>query len=315
VPGEQGVAAQDVFVIHNPAAGVRHPHRLRRRVEAELTKRGVRYSYAFTQAPGHARALAAGAVAAGFRRVLVAGGDGTVHEAVSALVDSDATLALLPVGTGNQLAANLGLPRRLMRSLDVALSGDVRRIDVGLIDGRPFACIAGAGFDANIVRPDSGVKRRLGYLAYVHAAAAAAVAPRPSKLRILIDGEEFACSGIGVEVVNMPGLTAPWLPRPVAIVPDGRADDGFLEVFVLAVETTTDFISAMTSIVTRRFGRNHRLQYYRGREIFVEADPPLPVQADGERLGMTPFEVRVRPGALRVVVPRAAAGAVTRHAR
>jgi YegS/Rv2252/BmrU family lipid kinase len=296
----------DLFIIHNPAAGPRKADRLRRQVEAALKTRGVSYEYSRTEAPGHAGELAAAALSEGYNRVLVAGGDGTVLEAVSSLVGSEASLALLPVGTGNQLAANLGIPRSIGRSIDLAVKGRVRQIDVGVIDGQPFTCIAGAGFDAEIVRPRSEIKKRLGYLAYVHAAVAAAFAPTSSQLRISVDGQAHVCTGIGVEVANMPALTAPMLPRPVDLVPDGHPDDGLLDVCVLAVETTIDFLSALGSIVTREYGRNPRLRYYRGREILVEADPPLPMQIDGERLERsTPFTATVRPKALNVVVPPA----------
>jgi YegS/Rv2252/BmrU family lipid kinase len=299
-----GSATRGLFIIHNPAAGPTRADRLQRRVEAALAAREVPYEYARTEAPGHARELASAALAGGCGRVLVAGGDGTVLEVVSALVDCDSALALLPVGTGNQLAANLGVPKGLRAALDVALAGKVRQIDVGMMDGQPFTIIAGAGFDAEVVRPRSEIKKRLGYLAYVHAATAAAFAPRPSKLRITVDGEENVLNGIGVEVANMPGLTAPMLRRPVGLVPDGRPDDGLLDVCVLAVETTFDFLSAMSSIIVRRYGRNPRLRYFRGREIVVYADPPLPVQIDGERLERTtPFAAKVRPRALNVVVP------------
>jgi YegS/Rv2252/BmrU family lipid kinase len=299
-----GSATGGLFVIHNPAAGPTQAERLQRRVETALTQRQVPYEYARTEAPGHARELAAAALAGGYGRVLVAGGDGTVLEAVSVLVDCDPALALLPVGTGNQLAANLGVPSRVGAALDVALAGKVRRIDVGMLDGQPFTIIAGAGFDAEVVRPRTEIKKRLGYLAYIHAATAAAFAPRPSTLRIIVDGEEHVIDGIGVEVANMPGLTAPMLRRPVDLVPDGRPDDGQLDVCVLAVTTTGDFLSAMGSIIARRFGRNPRLRYFRGREVLVEADPPLPVQIDGERLERTtPFAAQIRPQALNVVVP------------
>ncbi len=294
----------DLYVIHNPAAGPKRADQLRRRVEAALTRRRVGYVYARTEAPGHAGELAAAALADGFRRIVVAGGDGTVLETVSALVGTDAALALLPVGTGNQLAANLGIPKKLDRSLDVVLHGSLRKIDVGMIDGQAFTCIAGAGFDADVVRPRSAVKKRMGYLAYVHAATVAALVPNPSRLRITVDGEANTCTGIGVEVANMPGLSAPLLTRPVDLVPDGRPDDGLLDVCVLAVETTFDFLSAMSSIVARRYGRNRRLRYFRGREVVIDADPPLAVQIDGERLDTTtPFTATVRPGALNVLVP------------
>ena len=295
-----------LFIIHNPTAGARRPERLRRRVEAELEARKVRYEYTFTEARGHGRELASRAVERGFERVLVAGGDGTVLEAVAELMGTDTSLAMLPVGTGNQLASNLHLPRRLTSLLDLALAGGERKIDVGMMDGHPFTVIAGAGFDADVVSPPSNVKRRFGYLAYVHAGMAAAFAPKPAALRVIVDGEEEVLMGIGVEVANMPGLAAPMLRRPVDLVPDGKPDDGLLDVCVLAVETAIDFMSAMTAIFTRRYGKSPYLRYYRGREIKVDADPPLPVQIDGERLDVTtPFTVTVRPLALRVVVPAA----------
>ncbi len=299
-----GSATGGLFIIHNPLAGPTRAERLQRRLETILTSRQVPYEYARTEAPGHARELAAAALVGGYRRVLVAGGDGTVLEAVSALVECDSALALLPVGTGNQLAANLGVPKGLGAALEVALTGNVRKIDVGMMDGQVFTIIAGAGFDAEVVRPPSQIKKRLGYLAYVHAATRAALAPRPSTLRITVDGERHVVAGIGVEVANMPGLRAPMLRRPVDLVPDGRPDDGLLDVCVLAVETTIDFLSAMSSIIARRYGRNPRLRYFRGREVLVEADPPLPVQIDGERLERTtPFKAGIRPRALNVVVP------------
>ena len=294
----------DLYVIHNPAAGARHPERLRRRVEAALSARSVRFEYTYTNAPGHGRELVREALAAGYARVLVAGGDGTVLEAVESLVESQAALALLPIGTGNQLAANMGLPKGIEKSIDVAVAGTVRRIDVGMLDGRPFSCFAGAGFDAEVVRPDSDLKRKIGYLAYVHAAAGAAFAPKPSSIAVTVAGERTVCNGIGVEVANMPALTAPLLVRPIDLVPDGKPDDGLLDVCVLAVEKTIDFVTALTSIMVGRTEKDPRLRYFRGKEVTVEADPPLPVQIDGERLEITtPFSATVRPGALGILVP------------
>jgi len=295
---------RQLFFIHNPVAGAKHPERLRRRVEAALVKRQVEFEYAYTERQGHAADLARTALEKGFDRIVVAGGDGTVLEVVSALVDSDAELALLPVGTGNQLAANMRLPKGVPRSIEVALNGGRKKIDVGMLDGQPFTCIAGAGFDADVVRPDSALKRRVGYLAYVHAAAASAFSPKPSDIHLEVDGEEIVCRGIGVEVANMPGLTAPMLRHPVDLVPDGKPDDGLLDVCVLAVETTVEFVTAVTSIVTGRLEKDPRLQYFRGREVKVEADPPLAVQIDGEIIdSTTPFTATVRPGALNLVVP------------
>lgn len=292
----------ELFVIQNPAAGRKRPERLRRQIEGALNERGVSFEHVFTRERGHAQELAKQALADGYRRFAVAGGDGTVVEAVSALADSEAALALLPVGTGNQLAANLSLPKKMSRAIEVAVTGEVRKIDVGMVGDQPFVCVAGAGFDAAVVSPGSDLKRRFGYLAYVQAAASAILAPKKAMLTIRIDGEEIRGRGIGVEITNMPALTGPGLPV-TPIVPDGRPDDGRLDVCMLAVETTLEVLGAITSIMTRRLGHNRKLHYFSGREIAVEADPPLPTQADGELLGSTPFVATVRPGALSVVVP------------
>jgi YegS/Rv2252/BmrU family lipid kinase len=293
-----------LFIIQNPAARTRHPERLRKKIESLLLARGVAFEHAYTDAPGHGSELVADALSRGYRRVLVAGGDGTVREAVSALAGAEAALALLPAGTGNQMAANLGVPKDLKRSLEVALRGRIRTVDLGMINGRPFAAIAGAGIEAEVIRPKSRAKRRFGYLAYVHAATFAALSPKPANLRIGLDGNRSITGrGVGVEVVNMPGLTAPGLPRPVRIVPDGRMDDGQLDGFLVAAETTFECFAAVGSIVFRRFNQNRRLHYFSAREISVEADPPLPVQADGELIGETPFRAKIWPNALKVLVP------------
>ncbi len=224
-------------------------------------------------------------------------------EVVGAVLESEAELALLPIGTGNQLAANLGIPRRLSRAIDVAVDGRVRRIDVGLVNEQPFVVIAGAGYDAQVVSPEPRLKRRIGYLAYVYAATRAALAPRVAEIRVRVDGRELIERGVGIEVTNMPGLAAPGLRRPVRIVPEGDPQDGRLEVCVWAVQTRRDVLSVLLAILTGRLRANPRLRYLQGTTISVETDPPLPLQADGEQLGTTPFQVRVRHRALNVVVP------------
>jgi len=296
-------AWSSLFVIQNPAAGMRRPDRLRRRIESSLERYRVQYEHAYTREPGHAQELAQQALSDGFDRLLVVGGDGTVLEAVSALAGRAAALAVAPVGTGNQLAANLGVPGNLRKSVEIAVTGRSRVVDVGLIDGRPFSCIAGAGFDAAVVRPDPATKRRLGYLAYVRAALQAAVSPQPAEFRIRVDGDEISGRGIGVEITNMPGLTAPGLRGAVPIVPNGGMDDGQLDGCLLGAETMMECVKALGSILARRYDNDGRLVYFKGREIEVETEPPLPVQADGERLGMTPFAARVWPRALTVIVP------------
>lgn len=295
---------RSVYVIQNPAAGTGSARWLTRRIRGALAERAIPHTFRYTRRAGHAEELARSALDEGWPRILVAGGDGTVLEVVSALAGTDSALALLPVGTGNQLAANLGIPRRLSKAITVAVDGDVRRIDVGVIDGQPFTCMAGAGLDAEIVRPGRRAKRWVGYLAYLGSALWAALSPPRASLRITIDDRDVECRGVGVEVANMPGIWGPGLREPVRVVPDGALDDGRLEVCVLAFERTSDLVGALISILAGHPERDSRLRYYRGRTIVVDSDPPLSVQVDGESFGTTPFRAEVRPQALKVVVPR-----------
>ena len=103
--------------------------------------------------------------------------------------------------------------------------------------------------------------------------------------------------------MNMPGLTAPGLPRPVPVVPWARMDDGKLDGCLFAAQGTLGCFAMVGAILTRRYDKSSRLEYFSGKRIVVHADPPLKTQADGELQGETPFEVTVWPLALNVMVP------------
>ncbi len=268
----------------------------------------MEYDHQFTHSPGHAEELAKRALEAGCKRILVAGGDGTVMEAVAALAETDAVLGLVPVGTGNQLAANLRIPSKIEAAVVVAATGEARRIDVGMIDGRPFTCMAGAGFDTAVINPDPRLKRYFGYLSYVIAAIAETLAPTAADIVITIDGVKKNYRGIGIEIANMPGLRPPGSPWPINLVNDGRFDDGMLDICILGATSMVTTISVLLSFIMQRADRNPHIHYLKGREIKIESDPPLPVQADGELFGATPFSVSIRPRALSVAVPEARDG-------
>lgn len=121
-------------------------------VRAEAERRGVDLDVHFTRHAGHARELATKAAAEGVRLVVVWGGDGTINEAGSALLHTATTLGVVPAGSGNGLAAALGVPREPLAALAVAFGGPTRTIDAGIMAGRPFFNIAGVGFDARVAR-------------------------------------------------------------------------------------------------------------------------------------------------------------------
>lgn len=300
-----GAPPADVLVIQNPAAGARHPERLRDRIAAELARRGYRAEVCGTTGAGAARALAARAVDEGIRRVVVAGGDGTISEAAGALLGSEAILGVIPCGTGNQLAYHLDLPLALQPALSTALGDSLRTIDVGWLGGRAFAVMAGAGIDAAaIAGAERRVKRWVGKMAYVASGLWAAVHLPRARLTVRVDGEEWTGEGIGVMVANVPRLRVPLLRGGLVVAPEASAEDGVLDCRVLAVTGAGGLAREAWRGLRGGRGGEGELPYLRGRSVEVEADPPLPVQADGDLAGSTPFRAAVRAGALCVAAPR-----------
>jgi diacylglycerol kinase (ATP) len=300
-------APADVLVIQNPASGRGRPETWRAAIATGFARLGVRAEIVTTSGPGTAAAWARRALAHGVRRIVVAGGDGTISDAAEAVAGSPAVLGVLPLGTGNQLAFHLGIPQSLDAALRVAVHGAVRRLDVGWIRGRAFVAMAGAGLDARVVtKASQAAKRRVGMAAYLAAGLAAGLRPARARIAVRADGDAWEGEGIGVLVANVPALRVPLLRHGLCVVPGAAPDDGFLDGCALAIRHPAGLALELWHAVrhgphSRRDGR--RVRYLRGRTLDVETDPPLPLQLDGDPLGTTPFRATVTPGALRVAVP------------
>lgn len=301
-------AASDALVIQNPATGTRRPERLRARIAAQFARLGRRADICTTTGAGAAYELARRAIAEGLPRVVVAGGDGTVSEAAGAVQGTSVVLGVIPCGTGNQLAYNLGIPTALDRAVATAMGDSIQTIDVGVIERRTFLAMAGAGIDAAVIagaRPN--VKRWAGGLAYVLSGFAAAVRPRRSRLKVRVDGLEWEGDGIGVLIANVPALRVPLVPRGLTVAPNGSAEDGTLDCCALAITHLSELaVELWHALLGRAGGREgHGIRRLSGTTVELDADPPLPVQVDGDLAGTTPLRATILPAALRVAVPPA----------
>ena len=254
------------------------------------------------------RRRVAAAVADGVEVVVVVGGDGAVLQALQGVAESAATLGIVPLGTGNLVATNLGIPRRLDRAVAVILDGHVRTIDLGRasLDGkqRVFAVACGIGFDAHVMDTTSiRQKRRLGRLAYAASAVRESAALRSVEHELTIDGEASTLDASQVFVANF-GRTGLGLKPRLRVAPD----DGVLDVVALRGSGPIGgLLAAWEAIRQRRSGRSRggRAFRARAREVQVDARATRLVEVDGSVIGRTPVKVTVRPDALRVLVPRA----------
>jgi YegS/Rv2252/BmrU family lipid kinase len=292
-------------VIANPVAGPawrrRDPGQTGRHIRAILDRHHAKATLAFTEGPGHATSLARTAVADGADAVIAWGGDGTVNEVAAALVDSRVALGIVPAGSGNGLALELGLPRRSEDALAVALEGAERRIDVGELNGRPFFNCAGVGFDAYVAETFAASSSHVrGLASYVKATVRALARYEASTYRIEANGVAATESrALLISVAN----TRQWgngaLIAPGAVMDDDRLDLVIIpprHPVVLAVNMWRLFAGSIASwpcVVTRQV-----------RAATITATPPAPVHMDGEPLGrLSTIRIQVMRAALRVRVP------------
>ncbi len=291
------------LLVTNPAAARAHERRLRAAV-ARLERGGVRAEVARTAAAGDGERLAREAVAQGADLVIAHGGDGTAMDVAAALVGTGRPLGLLPAGTGNLLAGNLGIRRSWRAASDVIAGGACRVIDLGRLTtaagSRVFAVAAGAGFDAELMRrTEARHKRAFGMVAYVARALDLARAITRSTVRI--ECGDFCHEGPAalVLIANCGEIVPGLLP----IHPDIRPDDGVFDVAVLDASTFPGAARLVWFLLLRRPHYVPGITLLRADRVTLTAEPPFPVQADGEAAGTTPMTVEVLPRALHVLAP------------
>lgn len=246
------------------------------------------------------RGQAAAAVEAGAEVVFACGGDGTVMACVTALAGTDVTLAVLPQGTGNLLAANLGLSNDLAAGLEVAVERGMRRLDVGVVGDQCFAVMAGMGFDAQMLDSTSETtKKRIGWPAYL-VGAAKHLRDRPMRVSIRIDdGPPLRRRARSVLIANVGRLQG-----GVRLLTDAEPDDGWLDVAVLTPRTLGHWL-AMGWAVLRRRDSVPRMEVLRGRKVVITSNRAQPRQLDGDLIepGRS-LKAEIRPESLWLCVPR-----------
>jgi YegS/Rv2252/BmrU family lipid kinase len=237
----------------------------------------------------------------GIERLLVWGGDGTVRRCIDTLVAEEAKvdLGILPAGTANLLANALHIPIDLRGALDVALDGVPRPIDIGVINGRAFAVMAGSGFDALLIRDADDAKERLGKLAYVRAGMKH-VSHSGVEVEIGIDGRDWFAGRAACVLVGNVGR----ILGGVEVFPDARCDDGVLDVGVLTADRRRDWLRVGARALVGRIDSSPFVEITQATTATIRLERKLPWQLDGgDRSPAKKFEVSVLPGRQTICVP------------
>jgi YegS/Rv2252/BmrU family lipid kinase len=296
-----------VKVVINPAAG--KPEPVLSVLNTVFGEAGIEWDVAITHEAGDGEAAAREAARKGYDLVGAYGGDGTVAEVAAGLPKDGPPILLLPGGTGNALAEDLGIPFDLAAAaaLAVGRAGVVRRVDLGRSGKRRFVLRMTMGFEAAMVRDTTReAKDRLGWLAYLLTGAQKLANPPMAKYTITIDGEVHECEGIAAIVANSASTGVPG----VKIADDVDVSDGILDVAVLESADLPTLLGSVADVAQGELPRI--ITRWRGKKIRVVAKPVQEVFSDGEEAGKTPLDVTVMPGAVGVLVPKPAKGAAAK---
>lgn len=234
--------------------------------------------------------------------LVVAGGDGSVHAVLPALAHTSTALALLPLGTSNVLARELGYPlgRGALRGCLSALqAGEVRQMDVGVVNGRPFALMASTGFDAYVLsRVSAALKKRWGVFAFIWTGLRELRRYQPTRYRVSIGADTQEMDAVLLVASNTSRYG--WF---TVIAPSARIDDGELDLVWFPADAgwRRKIWRVLWDVFWGRAERCPHLHAIRAESVHVEASPVPYVQCDGELLGSAPMSVHVLPGALRVI--------------
>jgi len=297
-------------IIYNPVAGQRDVRGEIQEVLDYLHSQGWQVQADETHSPGEATRYAQRARENGCQLVFAAGGDGTLNEVVNGLVGSDVAVGILPVGTGNVWAWEIGVPvwtplhpHRLPDAVKALEEGVVYTVDVGRANGRYFLLWAGVGFDAQVVEeiePQLDIKRRWGALAFAVRAVVVALSFAGVRAFVTTDERTLRRRVMLVLVSN----TQSYGGGIFRVAPQARLDDGYLDVCIFRGEGFFSILRHFLGVLMQHHLRDPQVHYYRTRYLTVKTRKPMPVHVDGVPIGHTPLEVSLVPRGIKVVVPR-----------
>ena len=289
------------FVILNPAAGKKSHESVREALSRHFAATQIEYEVHETLKAEKPGEIVRARLRDGFDLVVAAGGDGTVSDVIDGLVGSPKPLGIIPTGTGNLIARELGIPDDINDAIEVIASAPrSRRIDAMRIGRRMFVLNASVGISAAVMGGTTRKsKNRFGRIAYIGTTVLKMFTLKPRYLVVAVDGKAHAYRAVEVAIMNCGMLAKMLYPKG----PEICIDDGHLDVWILGLKTVRDYPRYIRGIMAGRpvdlFARFINAE----KSVTIRSSVPLPVQADGDIIGTTPVEIELLPGAVTVLVP------------
>lgn len=296
-------------LIINPTAGSsalaesNHPEQtIESTIVNTLQEYGYEVAVRHTTPDDAGHELARQAVEEGAELIIAAGGDGTIHAVASALVGNNSTLAIVPVGTMNNIARSLEIPEDIKQACQIIAQGETRTIDVGTVNGNVFLEVVGIGLEAAIFPAAEEIKQR-GWRSTLHGIVESIktlFSFQPARFTISFDRhKKRSYRALQISICNTPYYGARLQFAPQAVM-----DDGLLDVLIYSNFSKIEFIRHAIAISQGKRDFTPHLRQRKVQTLSISSKPPVKIHADGEPVGITPATITIRPGVLRVRVPQ-----------
>lgn len=286
-------------LIVNPTAGRGRTRVALPSIVQRLNDHGIEHEILMTDSPGHATELARRLVAQGATTIVAVGGDGTVHEVINGLTGSSATLAVIPTGTGNDLARALNIPLEVGKAIDTLSSAPVRMMDYGVDAEGAFGVILGLGFTAQVM---DHVNKNKDFLRGPLAIAAAVLKVvnnlQATELEIVLDGVAITRRSVAVFVMN-----SCWTGGGMYVTPRAKLNDGLLHLCLVNELGKLELLRLLPKVYSGQHVGHRAVEFHTCKEIVISPRQPILKLFDGNVYGTGLVSAKIVPQGLKVLSP------------
>lgn len=290
----------NLTLIVNPAAGRGKGEKAHPGIARHMERLGLNFRTLFSEGPGHIEELARDSAAKGSDAVVACGGDGTFHEVINGLDGHGIPVGIIPCGTGDDLAFNLGIPFDYFEACRTLAEGTVRRVDLARAGERVYACIAGAGFDSMVNRAaNEGARFLKGTSVYVYSMLKTLISFKP--LEMSIEADDFHYTGRVMFVVAANSMS---YGGRMKIAPMAAMDDGYLDLIIVEEISKFELLRVFPRVFSGKHVDHPCIRHHRTKSLKLSSPRSLELFSDGEYVQDLPVKIEVLPKALPIIVPR-----------
>lgn len=284
--------------ILNPFSGYTLKEKQISRISGYIDRHVKNAEIIISENKGDASEITRRKIKEGINRIIAIGGDGTVNEIAKVLVDTEIALGIIPTGSGNGLARHFHIPMEFKNAIEVINHCTIRKMDYGLINGKPFFCTTGIGFDAEVGHKFAKQNRR-GFIAYLKIILSGFRAYKTEKYTLIIDDQKIKREAFLITLAN----ASQW-GNNACISPMASVEDGLLDICVLSPFPAYMAADIGIRLLTKKIERSRYLEIFRSDKILIKSSGKTTIHYDGEPGEITGnIEVKIIPQGLNIMVP------------